>query len=190
MAYIFLGHGALDVDPGVIPQDMEWVAIPPGTTIQFYADTGQGLMYGSADLDVWSQLNTPVAPVDSSNVTYNLALYSAQELWDEELQNDPDFAGNTLIRAGVDGVADPLLMCTGTRDTCPTDPRQVAEGAVHQCDGILATYTGDLYWLACTKVIHADKSVVDAARGDAPEEVVIGQDPDQTQDYDAPPATI
>jgi hypothetical protein len=43
MGHILLGHGALNVHPSVIKPEMEWVAVPAGTTIQFYADTGQGL---------------------------------------------------------------------------------------------------------------------------------------------------
>jgi hypothetical protein len=189
MGYIFLGHGDLDVDPSVTSPEMEWVAIPQGTTIQFYADTGQGLCYNSKNLDVWSQLPKHLNPVDSSNVTYNLNLSNAKELWDEELKNNPDFNGNTLIRAGVDGVPDPIRMCTGTRETCPTDPRQVTAGATHKCDGILAKYTGELYWLACTTLYsesEAQKAIVDAARGDSPENVVLGQDPDKEQDMSNP----
>jgi hypothetical protein len=181
MGYILLGHGGLDVDPAAIDPEMEWVAVPQGTTIQFYSDTGQGLMYGSEDLDIWSQLDTPIPAVDSSGVTYNLTLYSAKELWDDELKNNPDFAGNTLVRAGVDGVPDPIQMCTGTRDTCPTDPRQIAEGATHECDGILGTYSGELYWLACTVIENASaatEAAVDTARGIAPEDVIIGEHPD------------
>lgn len=203
MGYVFLGHGGLDVDPSVIPQDMEWVAVPQGTTIQFYGDTGQTLMYGSDDLDVWNQLTVHLDPVDSTRVTYNLALSSAKELWGEELKNSPDFAGHTLIRAGVDGVPDPILMCTGhsgkdpddptklSEGACPTDPRQVAAGAKHCCDGILGKYTGDLFWMACTVVVNAgpkEQEAVGGALGSAPVDVVVGQDPDKAQDYDAPPA--
>jgi hypothetical protein len=204
MGYVFLGHGALDVDSSVIPQDMEWVAVPQGTTIQFYSDTGQTLMYGSSDLDVWNQLTRQLDPVDPSHVTYNLALSSAKELWAEELKNSPDFAGHTLIRAGVDGVPDPILMCTGHSGkdpddptkledgACPTDPRQVAAGAKHVCNGILGKYSGEMFWMACTEVVNAgpkEQAAVDTARGAAPKQVVVGQNPDDPQDYDAPPAT-
>ena len=189
MGYIFLGHGSLRANPAYTDPEMEWVAVPQGTTIQFYADTGQGLMYGSRRLDVWSQLTQHLDPVDSTHVTYNLHLSSAKDLWDEELKNYPDFGGHTLIRAGVDGVPDPIKMCTGTRAKCPTDPRQIAAGATHTCDGILARYPGELFWLACTSVTRATpevQGVVDAARGDAPKNVYMGQDPDKAQDPQAP----
>jgi hypothetical protein len=168
MGYILLGHGDLDVDPKVTPSDMEFVAIPQGTTLQFYADAGQGLRYGSRALDLWEQLAAPWPALDSSRVTYNLCLYSARELWDEELKNNPQFGGHTLVRAGVDGYADPLRMCTGTRATCPTDPRDVARGARHRCDGILGTLAGDLYWLACTSFANVDADLATAALGDQP----------------------
>jgi len=182
MGYILLGHGGLDVDPRVTPKDMEFVAIPQGTTIQFYSDSGQGLVYGSHHLDIWEQLQAPWPALDSSRVTYNLSLYNAQELWTDELKNNPSFGGHKLIRAGVDGVPDPIRMCTGTRATCPTDPRQIAAGATHECDGILATYPGDLYWLACTSFSNADKSVTDTAMGGASTDVVMGSDPDWLPD--------
>lgn len=188
MGYILLGHGGLDLTPGAFDARMEWVAVPQGTTIQFYADTGQGLVYGSDDLDVWSQLQAPWPAIDSTRVAYNLTLYSARELWDEELKNDPDFGGHTLLRAGVDGVPDPIQLCTGTPDTCPTDPRAVAAGATHGCDGILGTYTGDLYWLACTSLSGASKSTENEVRGGAAGDVVMGQGPDFVpgdQDFDA-----
>lgn len=178
MGFILLGHGGLDVDPRVTPKEMEYVAIPQGTTIQFYADSGQGLVYGSYRLDIWEQLQAPWPALDSSRVTYNLSLYNARELWDEELQNDPQFGGHTLVRAGVDGVPDPLRMCTGTPSTCPTDPRAVAKGAKHTCDGILGTYAGDLYWLACTSFMRADASVTNAAMSGLQDNVRMGEDPD------------
>jgi hypothetical protein len=177
-----LGHGALNVDPSVTSPEMEWVAVPTGTTIQFYADTGQGLWYGSAHLDVFSQLTAHLDPVDSAHVTYNLSLYSAKELWDEELKNNPDFGGHTLIRAGVDGVPDPVRMCTGTRATCPTDPRQVAAGATHKCEGILAKYPGEIFWLACTSLYKAKpetKKIAEAALDSGDTRVMLGQDPDK-----------
>src|SRR6185295_19914221 len=101
MGYVLLGHGGLDVESGTMPDDMEWVAIPQGTTIQFYSDAGQTLVYGSQELDFFATLTKPWGALDSTNVTYNLTLHSAKELWGEELKNNPSFGGHTLIRAGV-----------------------------------------------------------------------------------------
>jgi hypothetical protein len=176
MGYILLGHGGLDVDPSVTAADMEFVAIPSGTTIQFYADAGQGLRYGSRALDLWEQLSAPWPALDSSRVTYNLCLYSAKELWDDELQNNPQFGGHTLVRAGVDGYADPLRMCTGTKATCPTDPRDIAGGATHHCDGILGTLAGDLYWVACTSFENVNADLEAAALGDEPDSRYLNLD--------------
>jgi hypothetical protein len=78
----------------------------------------------------------------------------------------------------VDGVPDPIRLCDGTPATCPTDPRQVAAGATHTCSGILGTYSGDLYWLACTSIVGGDRDVVAAALGDSPTVVLMGADPD------------
>ena len=188
MGYIFLGHGDLDASSSGVDPSMEIVAIPQRTTIQFYADAGQGLVYGSHDLDIWEQLQAPWPALDSTRVTYNLALYNAAELWAEELKNNPSFGGHTLIRAGVDGVPDPILMCSGTPDTCPTDPRAVAAGATHTCDGILGTYSGDLYWLACTSFAGVSKELETVALGGRSSDVDMGFDPEwvpDESDFDA-----
>jgi hypothetical protein len=178
MGYILLGHGGLDVDRKRLDPEMEFVAIPAGTTLQFYTDAGQGLVYGARHLDLWEQMQAPWPALDSTRVTYNLTLYSARELWDEELKNNPSFGGHTLVRAGVDGVPDPIRMCTGTRKTCPTDPRQIAGGWKHGCDGILGTYAGDLYWLACSVFENADRQVTDTVMGGRSTDVLMGTDPE------------
>lgn len=188
MGYVLLGHGGLEVSSGQIDPDMGTVAIPKGTTIQFYSDTGQTLVYGSRDLDVWAQLQQPWPALDSTKVTWNLTLSGAPELWGEELKNNPSFGGHTLLRAGVDGVPDPINLCNGTRQTCPWDPRQVAAGATHTCNGILGKYTGDLFWVACTVVQGGGAEVaaaVKAARGEAPEDVLLGANPDVVHEVQA-----
>ncbi|MFF4369330.1 putative adhesin [Streptomyces sp. NPDC001594] len=183
MGYILLGHGGLDGDPGVTPPEMEFVAIPQGTTIQFYADAGQGLWFGRDDLDVWQQVPPYLPALGSGEVTYNLALQAPDVPWVEEFAAaEPGFAGHRIVLAGADGTPDPLPMCTGTRETCPTDPRQVAAGATHHCEGILARFHGDLHWLACTTIDHADQAVVDAALGGRPTDVPLGADPDRIAD--------
>ncbi|RSS80784.1 hypothetical protein [Streptomyces sp. WAC06614] len=190
MGYVLLGHGILDLDPTVTPPDMEIVAVGPNRTIQFSSDTGQSLWYGAAELDGWGQAQAPWPPLDSSNVTYNFALHSAPEEWPEVLVNDPHFGGHQLIRPGIGDLPDPLLMCTGTRATCPTDPRQVAEGAVHHCEGVLGRedLQGDLFWLACTAIetdaeetasYHPELgAVVDAVLDGRLTDVPLGGEPD------------
>jgi hypothetical protein len=184
MGYILLGHGGLDLDAGAIPEGMGTVAIPAGTTLQFYSETGQALVYGNKELDLWAQLQTPWPALDSTRVTYNLTLSSAKELWDDELKNHPSFAGNTLIRAGVDGVPDPIKLCNGTVDTCPTDPRQVLAGKTHTCDDVLGTYKGDLYWLACTSIENSaeGEQLATTARGGTQGDVNLGANPDEAHD--------
>lgn len=183
MGYVLLGHGSLNADPLVTRRDMEIVAIPQGTTIQFYADAGQALYYDSRDLDAWDRLQAPWPPVDSRRVTYNLSLSSAREDWAAELQNHPTFGGNKLIRPGVDGFPDPFRLCTGTRRTCPVRPEQVAAGAEHHCNGILRHLRGsDLHWLACTTIRNADRSVLEAANAGRRRSVVLGDEPDWMPD--------
>lgn len=187
MGFILLGHGDLEVDPTSTPPDMDIVAIPLGTTIQFFADAGQDLCYGAPALDDWDRLEAPWPALNSSNVTYNLSLCSAWGSWDYELKNDPHFGGHQLIRPGIGDVPDPIRLCTGSAETCPTDPRMVAEGQSHTCDGILgrAEFQGqDLFWVACAPIGVAGRSVVDAALEGMPRAVLLGDDPDRIRQLD------
>ncbi|MEV6681958.1 hypothetical protein AB0N09_34555 [Streptomyces erythrochromogenes] len=187
MGYVLLGHGGMDVRADELPPDMGIIAIPQGTTIQFFSDAGQGLLYGSPDLDMWEQFVPHLTPLDSTCVTYNLTLGSAWDLWDRELRNDPTFGGHELIRPGIGDIPDPIRLCTGTPGTCPTRPAQVAEGFTHTCDGILGLLQGaDLFWVACTTLDHADETVLVAARQGTPRCVLLGADPDRTPDLAAP----
>lgn len=147
MSYFFLGHGSLSVDPTVTPPEMEYVAIPHGTTIQFYVDTGQLIYITEDDLSSWDTRRVPWPALDSSRVTYNLALHHHAG-WAHRPETKIEHLD--LIRPNRgDG---PLLMCTGTPETCPTDPRQIAQGAKHDCEGILAKYQGELHWAACLEL--------------------------------------
>ena len=184
-SYILLGHGGLEVSS--VKPGMEWVAIPQGTTLQFFADTGQGLVTNAAHMDVFTELDKPWPALDSSRVTFNLTLSSSPELDIEDLKNNPSFGGAELIQPGLRGVPDPIKLCTGTPETCPTDPRQIPVGWKHNCDGILGTYSGDMYWIACTVVVGGDKAVVDAAMGESPKNVLIAQDPDTAHSFNAAP---
>ncbi|MFF4369440.1 hypothetical protein [Streptomyces sp. NPDC001594] len=188
MGYILLGHGDLDIDPTATPPEMDIVAIPLGTTIQFFADAGQNLCYGSQCLDAWDQLKPPWPPLDSRHVTYNFSLSSAWEHWEEELANDPHFGGHQLIRPGIGDIPDPVRLCTGTPATCPTSALRVREGDTHHCDGILGRpeFQGeDLFWLACSPIDVTARSVIDAARNGSPSAVHLGDDPDQAVLWDA-----
>jgi hypothetical protein len=200
MGVVLLGHGSLDVNPLVISPDMETVAIPQGVTIQFYCDTNQSLAYSSHQLDIWEQLQAPWPPLDSSHVTYNLVLENAVNNWKDELANDPQFGGNRVILPGLNA-PDPLCMCTGNPDTCPTKPEQVANGMTHNCDGILGHLQGDLYWIACTTVVfprekpeaqpeqtaaivasQPERAAANAVIEGKPRTVFLGDDPDWVPD--------
>lgn len=183
MGTIIFGHGGLSP---IKAKDMEWVAIPADTTLQFYADAGQTLMTGQPTwANYAANLEAPWPALDSTRVTYNLSLsaLNAQE------QHEIDVLGadfpHTIVMIGRDLTS--AQLCTGDSKTCPSDPRmitgQVPGPREHGCDGLLATYKGhELHWIACTGISKSFGSevqgVVDAARGDAPASVVHGADPD------------
>ncbi|MFF0219103.1 putative adhesin [Streptomyces vinaceus] len=179
MGYVLVGHGAFDADPGVTPQEMEIVAIPDKTTIQFYAHMGQGLGVTSADLAGWYQIPAPWPHLDHRHVTYNLTLYGFEDggAW-VEASGFPTDGPDTVVMAGPV----PIRMCEGTPETCPTTPAQVADGMVHSCEGILGTYSGDLHWVACTGVEHATEETMRAVRAGwdgAAGGAHLGQSPDR-----------
>lgn len=177
MGYVLLGHGIFSVDPAVIRPGMELVALPEGTTLQFYSDAGQELFYGAEELEHWERLPRYLTRLSSREVTYNFALGSAPEDWDTELRNNPRFGGDTLIRPGVNGYPDPVPLCDGDSLSCPTAPDLVAAGMEHDCTGLLGLLRGDLHWVACTELDRADPRVVAAAMGGVRRGVLLGEDP-------------
>ncbi|HXC82859.1 MAG TPA: hypothetical protein VNV62_13505 [Trebonia sp.] len=183
MGHIFLGHGGLLKSDVVNANGFETVAVPPGTTLQFYSDFGQTLMLSTKMLDLWSKLQAPWPPLDSSNVTYNLSLSTlAKDMGDVYLHgfiNSQEWAnGHQVHLPGID-LPEKVMLCTGQPD-CPTDPRPEHNRA-HRCGGILAQFTGDLFWLACTSfgsLTPDTAAVLLAARGEAPADVHPGVNPD------------
>ncbi|MEV6681939.1 hypothetical protein AB0N09_34460 [Streptomyces erythrochromogenes] len=181
MGYILLGHGGLDVHPAVLPPDMEIVALPRGTTLRFFADTGQQLSYGPMDLDGWDRLTAHLPALDCTRVTYNLTLEDAGDDAAIVLQNDPLLGGHELVRPGIGDIPGRIRLCAGTRTTCPTAPAQVARGMAHACDGIFGRpeFRGkELFWIACTSVFNADEAVLEAALDRMPKSVLLGTHPD------------
>ncbi|MEV6683439.1 hypothetical protein AB0N09_42320 [Streptomyces erythrochromogenes] len=172
MGFIFLGHGSLDVDASVTKPGMEWVAIPKGTTLQFYADIGQELAFGYEDIRAWDPQQVPWGTLDSSRVTYNLTL-RANTFWSR--LKDDSISGHRLVRPGTDNVAEQLSLCTGDSSTCPTDPREAERGAIHRCNGILGTYQGDLRWASCLAL--ADASMRELVLDGKQRNVHLGDDP-------------
>ncbi|MEU0002676.1 hypothetical protein ABZ069_37905 [Streptomyces microflavus] len=178
-----MGHGGLFTD-GRTPPGMEIVAIPAGTTLQFYADSGQDLAYGEAQLARWQQLRPQWEPLRAGNVTYNfcLAALPAHDV-PSEAQRNEWFGAHEFITPDDGGLPGEVLLCNGSAETCPTDPRQVVEeGAVHQCTGLLGMYTGDLFWLACSSFVGADPAVENAATASVSRSVTLGHDADWTPD--------
>ena len=79
MGIVIFGHGGLSP---IAAKDVEWVALPAGTTLQFYADIGQTLMTSKTTWANYAEtLDQPWPPIDSTRVTYNLSLsaLNAQE---------------------------------------------------------------------------------------------------------------
>jgi hypothetical protein len=76
-----------------------------------------------------------------------------------------------------------MVLCNGTTVTCPTDPRQ---RRTHGCTGLLARFTGDLYWIACTGIVlPADQALVRQASPDVPPTVFLNDDPDSWEQHTA-----
>ncbi|MFF3159427.1 putative adhesin [Streptomyces sp. NPDC057910] len=179
MGYLLLGHGGFTPDPNLMPPGMEIVGIPRGTTIQFYVEAGQRLSFEPDDLRAcWQMAKAPWPPLDHQNVTYNLVLSNAFEKWSEKFKKTTTCDGYTLIRAGIEA-ADPILLCTGTPETCPTRPEEVEEGKTHTCDGILGQYNGEMHWLSCVElegISEQENDAVRAAKGGVYKVALLGGD--------------
>jgi hypothetical protein len=171
VGYVVFGHGGLD-DTN---QNMPACALSPGTTVQFYSDLGQALWQGpQTSFNFPAGIPQPWPAVDSTGVVPNLSLspFSADEL-NDFLKLNPTWGGHTLLIVGQQIPVHEAMMCTGTPDTCPTDPAMItgrrpgpqAHGA--NCKGLLKRYAGQqLHWLACTAVMASGRA---AARIDVPE---------------------
>jgi hypothetical protein len=197
MGIIFAGHGGLDVEAA--EASVEICAIPLGTTLQFYSDSGQILRVDPGNFaNIWSQLTAPWPALDATGVTYNLTL-QRHDGWVELCQGgtiDPaNFDGHQLVVPGFNA-PDLVRLCTGTAydigaegqvisGTCPTDPREIGVGWTHTCGALLQQYAGQqLYWIACTSVEFAEvgtpeEEAVRGAVGERNAIIALGADPDQ-----------
>lgn len=183
MGFVIFGHGGLTPTNAA---KMETCAVGTGTTLQFFADAGQALLQERSLLDMFGRLQKPWPPIDQTGVTYNLGLEPFSDAEHAALTSTvQDWAGHTLLTVGKDLGCEPIL-CAGDPTTCPRDPRMLT-GAVagptkHTCNGILGKYAGqELFWVACSVIVGFDdetQAAVTAARGDNPENVLIGTNPD------------
>jgi hypothetical protein len=199
MGHLFIGHGGLDISGHSYNEGMGIVAVPPGTTLQFYTDAGQALRLGNVET-AFSQLQAPWPTLTSESVTYNFSLAGipitmAQERWDAVQAH----TGHTPHIPGWD-LDDPIQLCTGTTDTCPTSPW---ENRQHACNGILARFTGELHWIACTSFdlpvgdetpaqyhltedqVNEAADVLDVALQNRPISVYLNADPDSVTEHTA-----
>ncbi len=181
MGYVFLGHG------GLTPSDaanMEICALSAGTTLQYFSDSGQSLLHNPEHIAPFDALERPWPAIDSTGVTYNLGLEPVGDATLLAEYQARDWSGHMLLTPDGELGCEPRL-CTGTPETCPTDPRTVAWELAgpyeHECNGILARYAGqELFWVACTAISgfgDAEQAAVQASRGVAPEHARIGTDP-------------
>ena len=161
-SFVISGHGSVDELYG----GMDTCALAPGTTIQFYADLGQYLWWGAGSVvDFPDGIAKPWQPVDSKGVVPNFFLWAFTDAEIEELQTaNLNWGGYEVLHVGRDIDPAEAVMCTGTPDICPTDPRMIA-GTIAgprqhdaSCRGLLKLYAGhDLHWLPCTSVSAQDR---------------------------------
>ncbi|MFE5537956.1 hypothetical protein ACFQ78_19715 [Streptomyces sp. NPDC056519] len=105
------------------------------------------LRYGPDTEDIWAQLveDESLGTLSGGDeLRTHLSLYGCPELDDEALLDSlaAPLDGYMLIRPGINGVPDPVLLCTGTPQSCPTTAAEVAEGKHHDCDGLLGGFGG------------------------------------------------
>ncbi|RSS79754.1 hypothetical protein [Streptomyces sp. WAC06614] len=171
MSYILLGHGDLLVHRGAPPCSGESIVVPRGTTIQLYTDGGQGLVIGPDELDVWSQVFCAAA-VDAGTGLHNLVLHGGDDLANDQLASDLERGGHTLIRPGVDGMPDPIRLCTGTPRTCPPPVDPFGEEVTHDCGGLLGLLgrlpgpQGVVHWLECASITDTRRPVTTPERAE------------------------
>lgn len=182
MAHLFIGHGALAPAGFTYTEGMGIVAVPPGTTLQFYTDAGQAIRFGDIT-EAFAQLQAPWPALTSENVTYNLCLTPQDDPVADKWVKVTAGSGHELHSPGRDGQPRLIVLCNGTTATCPTDPRQ---NRAHNCTGLLGRYTGELHWLACTRMMAPeDQAVADVARGDTPPAVFLNNNPDSWAEHTA-----
>ncbi|MFF4369347.1 hypothetical protein [Streptomyces sp. NPDC001594] len=158
MSYVFVGIGGIEADGWATSHGNERVALPPGTSIAFYADDGDGVLYCSGGHDVVDQLWGPLAFADAEGAVPNLALHGDPAIGEAWISGGTESEDHVLIRPGVGPVPDVLRLCTGAVGECPTTQAEVDAGMTHECQGVLALFAGtDLYWMACTAFIETER---------------------------------
>lgn len=145
-----LGNSSCDPDPEAEARGAGRVVVPQGTTVQLHSDLGEGLRFGPPQYAMWQQLFS-ATPQEAGSTVANIALRHGDGVAHESLGAQADFLEHELVRPGLDGVPDPLLLCTGTPDTCSADVQ-----GVHSCDGALARYPGELHVVVCAALHPVD----------------------------------
>ncbi|RSS81158.1 hypothetical protein [Streptomyces sp. WAC06614] len=118
MKYFALELGAPDLepDPG-LPSSVPY----PGDQFEVYTDNGHGVLYddsGASILDQHTSLNPAVL---HDGMMPNLMLYTHEALYRYGLQRHWEWRDGFRYWPGVEA-PNPLYLCNGTADTCPTTP--------------------------------------------------------------------
>ncbi|WP_125643494.1 hypothetical protein [Streptomyces sp. WAC06614] len=99
--------------------------------------TPASLTYGSDEWIWWDQLGDCRTELNSDHLARN-----DLEVWSDPALADPGFPAlfscQTVMGPGMRAdVPDPLRLCSGTPQTCPTTQEQIQAGGAHTCDGVL-----------------------------------------------------
>ncbi|RSS76716.1 hypothetical protein [Streptomyces sp. WAC06614] len=159
MGFLLLGLGDFQSDGTA--SEREALMVPQGVTISPCAVRNGALQYGSPTISIWDQLveEEGIGVLQSGDeLRSHLMLHGCPELDSQELLDAiaADFYGYELIRPGRDGYPDPIALCTGCPETCPTTPEEVGAGKQHLCNGLLGGFGGrvavqgeQIVWVAC-----------------------------------------
>jgi hypothetical protein len=121
--YVILGHGNFDASS---TEHLPEVLVPPGTKLQFFADTGQifsqDVGYAAMAAKIWDELEVFGRPLGPGGVTNNYTLTPDYTDQDRESARRVDWGGAIpyFIESGR------INLCTGTADNCPTPKLNVA----------------------------------------------------------------
>ncbi|MEV6681567.1 hypothetical protein AB0N09_32560 [Streptomyces erythrochromogenes] len=151
MHYLILGIGSTEESPGAIglPDQVPF----PGAHFEVCADMGNGVSFSDNHPSVLGQFTEMTDSVVVNGMMPNLTLRYTEALTSDALRKHHELDLYTKFWPGVEA-PDFLYLCSGTAETCPVTPQDVADGKPHQCDGLLAQIdaSSPVLWLACTSI--------------------------------------
>lgn len=156
------GHGGHSAPPA----EMEYVAIPPSVTIRVHHT--DLLAYGDDDSVYWDQIGWCREELNShAPAVNNLELHGDPAL------ADPDFVKlfglQAMMGPGTEGLPDPLRLCAGDPESCPSTQEEIENGRTHACDGLLGILSHygleGRVWLILTREIRRQPAEVLLSNG-------------------------